>query len=125
MLEIYLEANVKHGSGYQVRIDKERGGSDPNLAGSGKNVVSTVLDKHPYTLYEAVHAARMVLNKINKKDGSGHELYEVLWLTQDGVEANAGRDIASARLARELRSGMRKYVELKDALEGGSDDEVT
>lgn len=120
-MEIYLEANVKHGCGYQVRIDKERDSSDPDLVGSDKNMVSTVLNKHPYTLYEAVHAARVALDKMNRKNGSGPELYEVLWLTQEGVEANAGRDIASAKLAREFRSGDRKYIDVADGLRGGSD----
>ena len=56
---------------------------------------------------------------------SEHQLYEVLWLTQDGVEANARRDIASAKLARELRSGARKYIEVADRLEGEGCDEIT
>lgn len=100
-MNLYMEANRKYGYGYQVRIDKQ-----------------AVLDNEPYNLYEAVHVAGKALDRINEMTGSSHQLYEVLWLTQDGVEANAYRDIASAKLAMELRSGARKYIEVADRLEG-------
>ncbi len=121
-MEIYLEANKRYGAGYQIRVDKKEVGSDQKDTGSGKNVVRSVLDESPYTLYEAVRIAGKALDKINEQTGSEHQLYEVLWLTQDGVEANARRDIASAKLARELRSGSRKYIEVADRLEGEDED---
>lgn len=121
-MEIYLEANKRYGVGYQIRVDKKEVGSDQKDTGSGKNVVRSVLDESPYTLYEAVRIAGKALDKINEQTGSEHQLYEVLWLTQDGVEANACRDIASAKLARELRSGSRKYIEVADRLEGEDED---
>lgn len=117
-MNIYLEANAKYGYGYQVRIDKKKVDSNTKCTGSGKEMVSSVLDESPYTLYEAVRISGKALDRINELTGSGHQLYEVLWLTQDGVEANAGRDIASAKLARELRNGSRKYIEVADRLEG-------
>lgn len=122
-MNIYLEANAKYGYGYQVRIDKKKADSNPECTGSGKEMVSSVLDESPYTLYEAVRISGKALDRINELTGSGHQLYEVLWLTQDGVEANAGRDIASAKLARELRNGSRKYIEVADRLEGECADE--
>ena len=88
-------------------------------------MVSSVQNESPYTLYEAVRIAGKALDRINELTGSEHQLYEVLWLTRDGVEANACRDIASAKLARELRSGARKYIEVADRLEGESYDEIT
>lgn len=122
-MDIYLEANRKYGYGYQVRVDKEKTDSDLKCAGSDKKMVSSALDESPYTLYEAVRIAGKALDRINELTGSEHQLYEVLWLTQDGVEANACRDIASAKLARELRSGARKYIEVADRLEGEGKDE--
>lgn len=124
-MKIYLEANARFGAGYQVRIDTEKVDSISKGIGSDTKEIRCVLAESPYTLYEAVRVSGKALDRINELTCSELQLYEVLWLTQDGVEANAGRDIASARLARELRSGMRKYVELKDVLEGGSGDEVT
>lgn len=124
-MNIYLEANGKYGYGYQVRIDKEKADSDRKRAESDKEMVSSVLDESPYTLYEAVRISGKALDRINELTGSEHQLYEVLWLTQDGVEANARRDIASAKLARELRSGARKYIEVADRLEGEGNDEIT
>lgn len=85
-------------------------------------MVGSILDESPYTLYEAVRIAGKALDRINEQTSSEHQLYEVLWLTQDGVEANARRDIASAKLARELRSGSRKYIEVADRLEGEDED---
>ena len=124
-MKIFLEANTRYGVGYQVRIDKEKVDSYQKDSASDNEMVSSVQNESPYTLYEAVRIAGKALDRINELTGSEHQLYEVLWLTQDGVEANARRDIASAKLARELRSGARKYIEVADRLEGGSGDEVT
>lgn len=124
-MEIFLEANTRYGVGYQVRIDKEKGDSYPKDSASDNEMVSSVQNESPYTLYEAVRIAGKALDRINELTGSEHQLYEVLWLTQDGVEANARRDIASAKLARELRSGARKYIEVADRLEGEGCDEIT
>ena len=124
-MNIYLEANGKYGYGYQVRIDKEKDDCDLECTGSDKEMVSSVLDESPYTLYEAVRISGKALDRINELTCSEYQLYEVLWLTQDGVEANACRDIASAKLARELRSGARKYIEVADRLEGEGNDEIT
>lgn len=121
-MEIYLEKNARFGYGYQVRVDKKRADSDPKQVGSSKKVAGSILDDSPYTLYEAVRIAGKALDRINEQTGSTHELYQVLWLTQGGVEANACRDIASAKLAREIRSGARKYIEIAEELRGDNDD---
>lgn len=124
-MKIFLEANTRYGVGYHVRIDREKGDSYQKDSASDNKMVSSVQNESPYTLYEAVRIAGKALDRINELTGSEHQLYEVLWLTQDGVEANACRDIASAKLARELRSGARKYIEVADRLEGESYDEIT
>ena len=124
-MKIFLEANTRYGVGYQVRIDREKGDSYQKDSESDNEMVSSVQNESPYTLYEAVRIAGKALDRINELTGSEHQLYEVLWLTQDGVEANARRDIASAKLARELRSGARKYIEVADRLEGEGCDEIT
>lgn len=105
-MRIYLEANERKGEGYRLRAVI---GPTDGAAGEERD---RVLDDRPYTLYEAIAAAGKILDRVNTALGNEYRLYEVLIATTDAIERNAGRDIASARICRDIQDGTRRVVDI-------------
>lgn len=94
-MEIYLELNQRLGAGYQIRI--VHGPMDKTF------------DEEPLTLYEAGSYAGMLLEEVNRELHTHYEPHKVLRISNEGLEANAGRDLASAKMLRDIQSGRFQY----------------
>lgn len=114
MLRIELEPNAKHGEGYQARVISDGEHTDfAEMASDGSTQLrEKVLDTMPYTLYEIIRAVDKLVARYDERTGTTHRLQDVLWITEDAVRANGQRDIASARLLKELREGTDRYIPL-------------
>ncbi len=90
-MELILELNQRYGYGYQAHLIMPP--------------VDSILDVEPFTLYDAANGAKTVVDEINKATGSNYKLHEVLCITDEALRANKERDLASAKLWKEKRSG--------------------
>ncbi len=91
MLQLVLELNRKFGYGYQVRIIHPP--------------VNSVKDDEPYNLYEAGAGAGAALEAFNESMRTDYEIHNVLSITDEAIQANKTRDLATAKLAKELQAG--------------------
>lgn len=94
-MEIFLELNQRLGTGYQIRM----------MHGP----MDKVYDREPLTLYEAGSYAGTLLEKANKELHTHYEPHRVLRVTNEGLEANAGRDLASAKVLRDIENEQFQY----------------
>lgn len=90
-MEIYLELNQRFGTGYQIRV----------IHGP----VNKVFDLEPYNLYEAGQCADVAVTEFNKMFGTASKPHQVMHITEEGLKANAGNDLASAKMLKDIQSG--------------------
>ena len=89
---LYIEANQKHGRGYQVHIVID-------------GIVDSTMADEPFSLYEALGGAQLTLEAVNKERGTSDLLPDVLLVSRAAAEAERHTDFLSAKLLRENSSG--------------------
>lgn len=94
-MTIYLELNQRFGTGYQIHVVH--------------GPVDKTYDKEPLTLYDAVNYVGTLLEMLNREFHTHYEPHQVLQVANEGLEANAGRDLASAKMLKDIQSGQFKY----------------
>lgn len=94
-MEILLDLNRRLGTGYQIRIMH--------------GVLDKTFDEEPLTLYEAGAYAGTLLEEVNEAFGTKYKPYQVVHTTLEGLEANAKRDLASARMLQDIKSEKYAY----------------
>lgn len=95
VMQVYLELNQRYGTGYQVRV----------LAGP----VDKLYNEEPLTLYEAGNAAGIAIDGLNRVMGTSYEPHQVIRITEEALQANAGRDLASAKMLKDIQNGTHEY----------------
>lgn len=123
-MEIYLEPNERWGKGYQARFLNVPDGSSKVFDDSGKDatesskeITTVVMDDEPYSLYDAVRRVAVIVDELSVALGIAFDLQQILWLTEDGVRRNAGRDIASYLMLQELEAGSPRFTDLPCKIE--------
>ena len=85
---LYIEANQKHGRGYQVHIVID-------------GIIDTTMADEPFSLYDALGGAQLTLEAVNKERGTNYLLPDVLLVSRKAAEAERKTDFLSAKLLRE------------------------
>ena len=85
---LYIEANQKHGHGYQVHIVID-------------GIVDTTMADEPFSLYDALGGAQLTLEAVNKERGTNYLLPDVLLVSREAAEAERRTDFLSAKLLRD------------------------
>lgn len=85
---LYIEANQKHGHGYQVHILID-------------GIVDTTMADEPFSLYDALGGAQLTLEAVNKERGTNYLLPDVLLVSREAAEAERRTDFLSAKLLRD------------------------
>ena len=85
---LYIEANQKHGHGYQVHIVVD-------------GIVDTTMADEPFSLYDALGGAQLTLEAVNKERGTNYLLPDVLLVSREAAEAERRTDFLSAKLLRD------------------------
>ena len=85
---LYIEANQKHGHGYQVHIVID-------------GIVDTTMADEPFSLYDALGGAQFTLEAVNKERGTNYLLPDVLLVSREAAMAERQTDFLSAKLLRE------------------------
>lgn len=85
-MKLYVETNVKHGKGYQVRAVWD-------------NVETDVIDFGPYTLKKAVLMAEKALDIFNRDHGTEYRLDDVLEIDKASVSENREYDSLSEKMS--------------------------
>ena len=109
-MRINLEKNEKYGEGYQAHIIEE------NTADG--HTLDKIVDTEPFSLYEIVQHMDAMLKRLGKELRTAYDLQKVLWIDQEAVKANAFRDVASARMYREIKNGTDRYVPVIEEIDG-------
>ena len=89
---LYIEANQKHGHGYQVHIVID-------------GIIDTTMADEPFSLYDALGGAQLTLEAVNKERGTNYLLPDVLLVSREAAEAERKTDFLSAKLLRENNDG--------------------
>lgn len=87
-----LELNKRYGYGYQGRLIMD-------------GVIDSVIDNEPYNLYEIASGMKAALDEINKATGYHYELHKVLRVTDEALKINKDKDLASAKIFRDIKCG--------------------
>ena len=85
---LYIEANQKHGHGYQVRIVID-------------GIVDTTMADEPFSLYDALGGAQLTLEAVNKERGTNYLLPDVLLVSREAAGAERRTDFLSAKLLQD------------------------
>ena len=85
---LYIEANQKHGHGYQVHIVID-------------GIVDSTMADEPFSLYDALGGAQFTLEAVNKERGTNYLLPDVLLVSREAAEAERRTDFLSAKLLRD------------------------
>ena len=85
---LYIEANQKHGHGYQVHIVID-------------GIVDSTMADEPFSLYDALGGAQFTLEAVNKERGTNYLLPDVLLVSREAAMAERQTDFLSAKLLRE------------------------
>ena len=88
---LYIEANQKHGRGYQVHIVID-------------GIVDSTMADEPFSLYDALGGAQFTLEAVNKERGTNYLLPDVLLVSREAAMAERQTDFLSAKLLRENSS---------------------
>lgn len=91
---LYIEANQKHGHGYQVHIVID-------------GIVDSTMADEPFSLYDALGGAQFTLEAVNKERGTNYLLPDVLLVSREAAMAERQTDFLSAKLLRENSSNIR------------------
>ena len=91
---LYIEANQKHGRGYQVHIVID-------------GIVDSTMADEPFSLYDALGGAQFTLEAVNKERGTNYLLPDVLLVSREAAMAERQTDFLSAKLLRENSSNIR------------------
>lgn len=86
---LYIEANQKHGHGYQVRIVID-------------GIVDTTMADEPFSLYDALGGAQLTLEAVNKERGTNYLLPDVLLVSREAAGAERRTDFLSAKLLQDI-----------------------
>ena len=90
VMKAYIEVNQKFGEGYQIRlVANEEDGLEADF--------EQVWDVRPYELFGAVRRAKKMVEVLDRRLGTTHDLRDVVEIDRDAVMENAKRDITSAR----------------------------
>ena len=76
---LYIEANQKHGHGYQVHIVID-------------GIVDTTMADEPFSLYDALGGTQLTLEAVNKERGTNYLLPDVLLVSREAAEAERRTD---------------------------------
>ena len=80
---LYIEANQKHGHGYQVHIVID-------------GIVDSTMADEPFSLYDALGGAQFTLEAVNKERGTNYLLPDVLLVSREAAMAERQTDFLSA-----------------------------
>ena len=76
---LYIEANQKHGHGYQVHIVID-------------GIVDSTMADEPFSLYDALGGAQFTLEAVNKERGTNYLLPDVLLVSREAAMAERQTD---------------------------------
>lgn len=88
---IRIEANRRQRRGFQIHLMN--------------GPLDMLFDKQPLDFNLVVICAGELLKQINREQGTGYKLWEVLQVTESALEANAKEDFSAARYLHDLKSG--------------------
>ena len=98
---LYIEANQKHGHGYQVHIVID-------------GIVDSTMADEPFSLYDALGGAQFTLEAVNKERGTNYLLPDVLLVSREAAMAERQTDFLSAKLLRENSSKTGTWLTIRE-----------
>ena len=98
---LYIEANQKHGHGYQVHIVID-------------GIVDTTMADEPFSLYDALGGAQLTLEAVNKERGTNYLLPDVLLVSREAAEAERRTDFLSAKLLRDNGGSSGPWLTIRE-----------
>ena len=98
---LYIEANQKHGHGYQVHIVID-------------GIVDTTMADEPFSLYDALGGAQLTLEAVNKERETNYLLPDVLLVSREAAMAERQTDFLSAKLLRENSSKTGPWLTIRE-----------
>lgn len=98
---LYIEANQKHGHGYQVHIVID-------------GIVDTTMADEPFSLYDALGGAQLTLEAVNKERGTNYPLPDVLLVSREAAEAERRTDFLSAKLLRDNGGSSGPWLTIRE-----------
>lgn len=98
---LYIEANQKHGRGYQVHIVID-------------GIVDSTMADEPFSLYDALGGAQFTLEAVNKERGTNYLLPDVLLVSREAAMAERQTDFLSAKLLRENSSKTGPWLTIRE-----------
>ncbi len=98
---IHIEANQKHGRGYQVHIVID-------------GIVDSTMADEPFSLYDALGGAQFTLEAVNKERGTNYLLPDVLLVSREAAMAERQTDFLSAKLLRENSSKTGPWLTIRE-----------
>ncbi len=103
---LYIEANQKHGRGYQVHIVID-------------GIVDSTMADEPFSLYDALGGAQFTLEAVNKERGTNYLLPDVLLVSREAAMAERQTDFLSAKLLRENSSKTGPWLTIREKAAAG------
>ena len=100
-MHLYIEANQKHGRGYQVHIVID-------------GIVDSTMADEPFSLYAALGGAQFTLEAVNKERGTNYLLPDVLLVSREAAMAERQTDFLSAKLLRENSSKTGPWLTIRE-----------
>lgn len=100
-MHLYIEANQKHGRGYQVHIVID-------------GIVDSTMADEPFSLYDALGGAQFTLEAVNKERGTNYLLPDVLLVSREAAMAERQTDFLSAKLLRENSSKTGPWLTIRE-----------
>ena len=104
---LYIEANQKHGRGYQVHIVID-------------GIVDSTMADEPFSLYDALGGAQFTLEAVNKERGTNYLLPDVLLVSREAAMAERQTDFLSAKLLRENSSKTGPWLTIREKQQGNN-----